>query len=471
MSTDRKTDVAIIGAGSAGLYAMPRVRKSTKGNFVLINSGPYGTTCARVGCMPSKVLIQVAEDFHRRELFDRMGIRGSASLTVDIPAALQHVRKLRDYFVDATVANSTDRMSEENLITGHASFIEPNVLSVNGQTIRANKVIIATGSTPVIPKEWAPFQDLILTTDTLFEQRDLPSSMAVIGLGVIGLEMGQALSRLGIDITGLDMLETIGGLQDPAVNKSAVHIMKSEFPLWLGQPAEVSKENGKLQVRSGNQSVLVDKVLASLGRRPNVDGLGLENLGVKLDKRGIPEYDPATLQIGDFPIFIAGDVNSERPVLHEAADQGRIAGFNAAHDAIQGFRRKIFFAITFSDPNIVAIGARWNELKDDPNVVMGESNFASQGRSRIIGKNKGILHLYAAKDSGRLLGAEMIIPKGENIGHTLAWSIQQGLTVFDLLKMPFYHPVVEEGIPTALHHLRRQIDVDSGQPILELATL
>ena len=165
---ERQVDVAIIGAGSAGLYALSQVRRAGK-SFVLINGGELGTTCARVGCMPSKAAIQVAEDFHRRHVFRRYGIEGTNSLEIDLAEAMEHVRDLRDTFVDRVLAGSTDDLGDE-FIQGYAEFLEPTLLGVGEQRVRAAKVIIATGSRPFVPPAWAPFRDKVLTTDELFEQ-------------------------------------------------------------------------------------------------------------------------------------------------------------------------------------------------------------------------------------------------------------------------------------------------------------
>ncbi len=312
--------------------------------------------------------------------------------------------------------------------------------------------------------------DRIITTNEVFELEELPASIAVIGLGVIGLEIGQSLSRLGVEVTGFDMLETIGGLDDPEVAKSAIDILGKEFPIHLGAAAEISEENGKLRVTAGEHSVVVDKVLASLGRRPNLDNLTIENAGIELDERGIPDYDRNTMQIGESHIFIAGDVNGERPLLHEAGDEGRIAGHNATSEKIQPFERKTTLAINFCDPNICHVGARWSDL-DQATTAVGEVKMAPVGRALIMGKNKGVIRVYAEKSSGRLLGAEMICTKGENLAHLLAWSIQQDMTVGQLLQMPFYHPVIEEALQAALYDLYQKVDAKNDSAITELVPL
>lgn len=453
---ERKVEVAIIGAGSAGLFALGQVRKGTD-DFVMINGGAFGTTCARVGCMPSKVLIQIAEDFHRREDLAAEGIAGGEKLTVDIGWALAHVRKLRDGFVSKVTSRSTDRMGEK-LIKGYARFLEPNLLDVEGQRVRAKKIVLATGSRPVVPKAWEAFGDRILTTDTLFEQESLPQSLAVIGLGVIGLELGQALHRLGLGVTGIDMLTTIGGLSDPKVNQAAIELIGAEVPLWLGHAAEVAEADNQLRVGAGENSVLVDKLLVSMGRRANTDGLGLEDIGAPLDEAGRPLFDPGTLKLGDLPIFIAGDATAERMILHEAGDEGRIAGSNAVSETPVAYRRKTPLAITFCDPNIAAVGASWRELEGRDDVAVGEYDMAGQGRAIVMGRNRGLLRIYGDKTDGRLLGAALLSPRGEHLAHLLSWCIEKEMTVFDLIRMPFYHPVIEEGLQNALYALARNVE-------------
>ncbi len=466
---ERSVDVAIIGSGTAGLNAMSQVRKAGK-SFVLINGGEPGTTCARVGCMPSKAMIQVAEDYHRRTHLGKYGVDGHQEMTLDISEAMEHVQDLRDTFVDRVLGNSTDDMPEDLFIQDYARFIEPTLIEFAGQRIRASRVVIATGSRPLVPKAWESFGDRLLTTDTLFELADLPDSIAVIGLGTIGLELGQSLHRLGVAVTGFDQMTTIGGTTDPEVSRCALELLGKEFPIHLGAKAEITQDGDRLRVTAGEHSVLVDKVLCSIGRVPNIGNLGLENLGVPLDARGLPAFDRNSMQVADLPVFIAGDVNGERQILHEAGDEGKIAGYNAARDEVTSFRRKVSLYINFCDPNICAVGKRFAELEPETTAV-GQINFAPVGRALIMGKNRGVLRVYADKASGRLLGSEMIAPKGENLAHLLCWCIAQGLTAGDLLRMPFYHPVIEEALQAALYDLYGKVDAKNQGGLTELAPI
>ncbi len=467
----RSIDIAIIGAGSAGLYAFSKAKHSGK-SVVLIDGGELGTTCCRVGCMPSKAIIQVAEDFHRPAIFHRFGIAGREQLSIDLAETMEYVQDTRDHFVDQVLTTSIDDLPPEQLIESNCKFLEPTLLETDeGERIRANAVIIATGSTPIVPKAWHRFRDRILTTDEFFELETLPASVAVIGLGVIGLEIGQAMHRLGVAVSGIDQLQTIGGISDPKVAHAAIETIGKELPLWLGHPAEISEgANGKLRVTAGEHSVEVDKVFASLGRRPNLDKLNLDVLGVPCNDKGIPEHNPNTMQIGDLPVFIAGDVSGNRPILHEAGDEGRIAGYNASRDQIVAFKRRTPLHITFSDPNIVRVGASFAEL-DPETTAVGAMRVAPVGRALIMARNRGLIHIYADKASGKLLGCEMVAPAGEHLAHLMVLAISQQMTVGQLLQLPFYHPTMEEGLQAALRDLYRQVQAKNAGPITELEKL
>ncbi|MFP4485666.1 MAG: dihydrolipoyl dehydrogenase [Campylobacterales bacterium] len=453
----KKVEVAIIGAGSAGLYAESQVRKKTQ-DYVLINGGAHGTTCARVGCMPSKALIQIAHCYHERKHFADSGISGAEHLSVDISKVLDRVRSFRDRFVGGIISSSIDTLGEKR-VDGYAKFIDRNTLEVDGERIEAQKIIIATGSTPIIPKEWESFSDKLLTTDTIFEQKTLPKKIAVVGLGIIGLEIGQALSRLGIEVVGASLGEKIAGIGDPEVNAKAIELIGAEFPLWLGVPVELQECGDGIKLRSGDREVVVDKVLVSLGRRAFLEHLGLENLGIELDVRGLPKYNKNTMQVEDLPIFIAGDVNGDRQILHEAGDEGRIAGYNTVHSEIRSFKRKVPFGVVFSDPNIVFCGARYKEIESRDDTIVGRFDFKFHGRAVVMNKNAGILSLYVDKKDGLILGSEIIAPNAEHLAHHITWAIEQGLSVYELIKMPYYHPVIEEGLQAALIQCIKKIGV------------
>lgn len=457
-----KTDTVIVGAGSAGLSALREVRRYTD-DVLLINDGHWGTTCAAVGCMPSKALIEAANAFHRRHALDAFGIRGGDGLSADIPAVLDRVRVMRDGFVEGP--RSTPDKLGERAISGRARLLGPNRLEVNGHEIEARAIILAPGSSPVVPGPWAQFGDRILTTDSLFEQSDLPRRVAVVGMGAIGVEMAQALARLGLDVAGFDAAEGLAGIDDPEVLATFRPLIEAEMSLHLGGPAELDTAGDAIRVTGAGGSFDADIVLAAMGRRPNVAGLGLETLDVPLDDRGMPQVDPATQRIGDLPVFLAGDANGYRALLHEAADEGHIAGRMAAPDAsAQGLCRRTPLSIVFCAPQVARVGPPLSDLGAH-DIATGRADFSGQARARMAQTAAGGMRLHADRRTGRILAAEMCVPAAEHLAHLLALAVERGMTVDDMLAMPFYHPVLEEGLRSALRDLAKQVCGTGGSDL------
>ena len=465
MSEQINVDVAIIGAGTAGLYALREVRRAKK-SFVLIDHGPLGTTCARVGCMPSKVALNIAEFWHGQKEFARFGISGAEHLQLDTKQAWAELRKQRDKFAGGAAAGA-ERAAGEQLIMGRARFLTPTLLEVkhaNGtQEIQAKSVIIATGSRPVMPDFLQPFAEHCITTDDFFEMEELPKSIGVLGLGAIGLEMGLALARLGVEVHGADMATTVGGISDPEVSKRALAEFGQEMQLYLGAPAELVKAEQGVLLKVGETQVQVEKVLVALGRRPNTDQLNLAEAGFDLDERGQPLFNPQTMQMGTHPVFIVGDSNGQRALMHEAADEGAMAGYNAVQSTPVAFKRKTSIGIAFTNPDVVSIGARFDQLNPD-DILIGSANTQSNGRSQVLSDHEGVLRLYADKTSGKLLGASMLGMRAEHVAQFLAMAIQREETAHSLLQIPFYHPVVEETVQSALQDIARHIPDPSGLP-------
>ena len=456
-----EVDVAVIGAGSAGLPAFRAAREHTD-RVILIERGPHGTTCARVGCMPSKLLIAAAEAAHGMEIAPGFGIH-PGSISIDGEAVMERVRRERDRFV-GFVLDGVDRIDPEQKISGQARFVEDSRLEIGNSQVRAGRVVIASGTSPAIRDFLEQVRDRVSVNDDVFEWKTLPESVAVFGAGVIALELGQALHRLGVRVRLFGRSLRTGPITDPGILQSAEKVFSSEFPFTA--PVKVENvepdENGvrvlyRNNEDSGVEEEVFEQVLAATGRDPNLTELNLEQTSLKLDSRGIPVYNPLTMQCGNSPVFIAGDVNNNLTVLHEATDEGWIAGDNAGRfpDVREG-RRRSPMTVVFTDPQMAVVGKTWNDLQGR-DYVMGIVSFEGQGRSRVMLQNRGRLHLYAEPGSGRLLGMEAVGPRGEHLAHLVAWSHQQQLTVQQMLSMPFYHPVVEEGLRTALRSARDQL--------------
>jgi dihydrolipoamide dehydrogenase len=476
MSTnDFDVDVVVIGAGSAGLVAR-RAALAEGATVLMCDPGPYGTTCARVGCMPSKLLIAPAEVARAARGAGRFGI-DTGPVSVDARRVFARVRAERDRFAGFVVSD-VEALPDGALLRERVRFTGPETLvSTSGKRIRARATVIATGSTIMVPGIFFNgLKSTLLTSDTVFELQTIPRRLAVIGGGIVGLELGQALAQLGAETTLFDSRTSLGPTTDPVVSAEIVALMGHDMSLRLGGAVVAAEEvdgEARLTWRNADgrdETLVFDAVLVAVGRAPNVRDIGLETTGATLDARGMPRFDTHSLHIDGTPLFIAGDANAYRPLLHEATDEGRIAGRNAADyarygaDGVHRYERRAALAVAFSHPQIAMAGMSFAEA-ERRGAAIGAVSFRNQGRARVQGENAGIMRLYAEPGSGRMLGAEMVCPAAEHLAHLIAWVIQARLGVLEVLEMPFYHPVVEEGLRTGLRELAEACGLGKAPPL------
>ncbi|EMU4378220.1 dihydrolipoyl dehydrogenase [Neisseria gonorrhoeae] len=454
-----QADIVVIGGGTAGIGAFRNARLHSD-NVYLIENNVFGTTCARVGCMPSKLLIAAAEARHHALHTDPFGVHlDKDSIVVNGEEVMRRVKSERDRFVGFVVTD-VEEWPADKRIMGSAKFIDEHTVQIDDHIqIAAKSFVIATGSRPVILPQWQSLGDRLIINDDVFSWDTLPKRVAVFGPGVIGLELGQALHRLGVKVEIFGLGGIIGGISDPVVSDEAKAVFGEELKLHLDAKTEVKLDaDGNVEVhweQDGEKGVFVaEYMLAAVGRRPNVDNIGLENINIDKDARGVPVADPLTMQTSIPHIFIAGDASNQLPLLHEAADQGKIAGDNAGrYPNIGSGLRRSTIGVVFTSPQIGFVGLKYAQVAAQyqaDEFVIGEVSFKNQGRSRVMLVNKGHMRLYAEKATGRFIGAEIVGPAAEHLAHLLAWAHQMKMTVPQMLDMPFYHPVIEEGLRTAL---------------------
>jgi len=445
--TLHKADVAVIGAGTAGLAAERHARRNGA-RTLLIDPRFNGTTCANTGCMPSKLLIAAADAAHTARTADTFGIRARPG--IDGPAIMSRLRRLRDDFA-AGVRDQIADLPEGTCLTARAAFDGPTRLTLDsGDSVEARAIVIATGSAPAMPGPFTELGEAALTNATLFELEDLPTSCGVIGAGPLGLELAQALARLGTHVEVFDAGATLAGLPEPT-SKALHEALTKEFPIHLETEPQPERTADGIRLSWPGGTATFDRLLIAAGRPPALDALKLQTTGLELDDHGTPRFDPQTMQCGDAPIFLAGDASAARPVLHEASAEGAIAGRNAAaFPDVQPASRHVPLAITFTRPDAAVIGSI--PEPGDRDALTGETGYANQGRARVMDRAHGRLRLHASAD-GQLTGADLCAPGGEHLAHLLAWAIQRGLTASEVLDLPFYHPTLEEGLKPALRDI------------------
>ncbi len=466
MSVVREVDVAIVGAGTAGLNAY-RGARSVGASALLLDPGPLGTTCARIGCMPSKVLIAAAHHAHSAREAGDFGV-AVGPVEVDREGVMSRVQRLRDHFVTKTRRGIDAIAARGDLIDARATLVGDGTLALDdGTRVQAKAVVLAAGSRPFVPAPYTDLGDRLLTNEQVFELERLPQhGLLVVGAGPVGLELGQAMHRLGVRTTILDIDGRIGGLEDPVAAESLRSHLANELDLHVRhQLLDVRREGDDALVRfvddrGVERTERYEYVLSAAGRRPRLRGLGLEALG--LDPDSLSAIDPETGRIGDTSLFLAGDATGSRMLLHEAAHEGRVAGVNAARfpEVVQ-HARKAPLAIVFTDPQVAVAGAGLSQL-DASTTVVAEFDMGGQSRAKVEGNNHGVLRLYADRDTGLLRGGTLVGPAAEHLGHLLAWAIQRELTAEDVLELPFYHPVVEEGLQAVLRKV--QVSTDRSLP-------
>jgi dihydrolipoamide dehydrogenase len=451
MRTYHTFDLVIIGAGSAGLTALKEARRHS-GNVLMIHDGPTGTTCTRSGCMPSKSLIHAAQLFHSRRHMARAGITGADALQADIPAVLREVRRQRDHFV-AHMQEETERWSD-CIIRGKARLESPGKIRVGQRLIHAANILIATGSTPHIPPAYQPFSDRLLTTDTLFEQEDLPARIAVAGTGAIGLEMAQALARLGIDVTLIGRSDRLAGFAKGPMHQQILAMLERDMRVWLNTEPDIRRtQNGLRLTRKQGESAEVEAILVATGRRAETGLLRGSGLELPEDEHGRLMVNHYSMQLHDAqPVYLAGDVTAGRAVLHEAVDEGRRAVQHIFTPETAFRPRYPKLQIIFTHPQIAIIADTPPQLRE-AHLLSVTQSFATQGRATLEQVNEGSLTLWADRQNGQLRGAELLAPSGEHLAHYLAAAITQKLTPAQMLQAPFYHPTIEEGLQSALKKL------------------
>jgi dihydrolipoamide dehydrogenase len=454
--TDLSCDVAVVGAGTAGLAA-ERTARRHGAKTLLVDAHFAGTTCATVGCMPSKLLIAAGEAAHAVRRAGLFGIEVPAPV-VDGAAVMQRVQRERDLFV-AGAKRSIAEIPDGIRIEARARFASPTTLLLDdGRRIAARAIVIATGSVNTVPEAFAAVRERVLTNASIFDLATLPRSVGIIGAGPLGLELAQALARLGVETHVFEQGDTLAGLHDPEVARCLHAILERELPITLGVEVTATPDGDGVRLawkgkKQGERRF--ERVLVAAGRPPALEHLDLGRSGLALDEHGTPDFDRATLQCGRSSIFLAGDANHDRAVLHEAATEGMIAGRNAASfPEVAPGTRAVPMAIVFTDPAVAVVGRLPG--KDEPHVL-GAASYEDQGRAKVFARNAGLAHLYADRATGRLLGASMAGPGIEHSAHLIAWAIQNERTATEVLDHPFYHPTYEEGLKPALRAICKEV--------------
>lgn len=454
MAITQSTDVVVLGAGPAGYVCAIRLAQLGK-KVTVIDRDELGGVCLNRGCIPSKALIYAGTLVEKMKHADEIGIEVS-SVKVNLPKLMKWkesvVKKLTGGVGGLLKANGC------TVLAGDAKFTGPKTLEVKTAketvTLSFNQVVIATGSRPFsIPGVTIDNKDILDSTGAL-QLQSVPKTMICIGGGYIGLELGTFYAKVGTAVTVVEAGPNLLGTVDPDLVKVvAKNLDKRGVKVKTGTAVKSVKTVGssvKVVVSSGGkeETLTADKVLVTIGRVPNSDGIGLEKTGIKLDQKGFIIVNPAR-QTNVSHIYAIGDIAGQPLLAHKGSKEGIIAA-----EAIAGLKSTYDIlampAVIFTDPEVATVGLSDAEAKAKGfQTQVGVFPFAANGRALSVSESDGFVKIIGDAKTGRLLGVHIVGPEASNLIAEASLAIEMGAQVEDLALTVHAHPTLPEALMEA----------------------
>lgn len=444
----QETDLLVIGGGPGGYSAAFRAAQAGVQTTIVEERGPLGGVCLHCGCIPSKTLLHVAEMLHLAEHGKDFGITfGKPKIDLD------GVRGWENKVIDklSRGLGSVAKKLGVEVIKGRATFEDSKTVTISEgdvSRIKFKKAIVATGSSPVFLKGIQLDHPRVMDSTAALKLEDIPKKLLVIGGGYIGLELGQVYASLGSEVTVVEMMDTLIPGCDADLAKPLVKRCEKMFKaVSLGAKVVGMKESGKsIEVQFEGDKLPADKkfdrVLVSVGRRPNTDNLGLEKTKVAVD-RGFIQAD-AQFRTADPKIFAIGDVIGNPMLAHKAIHEGQVAAdVIAGKDAV--FDRRTIPAVVFTDPEIAWCGITEAEAKNEGRKVsVKKMQWVGSGRAVAIGRTDGLTKIIFDPDTDRVLGVGIAGPHAGEMIAEGCLAIEMGAVATDLAETIHPHPTLSE---------------------------
>ncbi|MBI5426465.1 MAG: mercury(II) reductase [Opitutae bacterium] len=445
----------IVGGGGAAFAAALKA-SSLGARVTIINDGlPMGGTCVNVGCVPSKTLLRAAESLHRAQHPPPFAGISTSGRLEDFSAVMRQKRELVEQLRQAKYA---DVIGDDPNITfrrGRGKLVDNRTVSVDGEHLHGDAVLIATGARPAIPAIPGLAQVAYLTNESAFEMTALPASLLVLGGRYIALEIAQLFARLGTRVTVLQRSARILPDQSPELTNALTAYLEAEgIRVVTGvQSQRVAEQNGEVvfeaTVGGKSEQFRAERLLLATGRQPNIDSLGLPAVGVLTDERGFVQVDDmlATPAKG---VFAAGDVIGEPMFVYTAAYEGALAAENALTGAGRTRDYTALPWVVFTDPQVAGVGL--DEAEARKQGIPAEAvtlPLAQVPRAIAARDTRGFIQLIRNPETDQVLGARVLAPEGGELLMEVALAIRHGLTVQSLATA--FHPYLTlgEGIKLA----------------------
>lgn len=457
---NKKYDIIVIGSGPGGYVAAIRAAQLGFSTACIEKYPSLGGTCLNVGCIPSKTLLQSTEYYSLFQNHAKTHGMSFSNLLLDFTTLMQRknevVKGLTESIASLFKKNKIDRYE------GQASFIDPHTIKIDNQEISGNSFILATGSKP-IQLPFLPFDEKIIVSSTgVLSLEKIPKKMLVIGAGVIGVELASVYSRLGTEVTIVEMLDRICPTMDHSVSKALLQIYKKQGLNFFLSSKVTSGEikNGKCKINfiheEKEHEELVDVVLVAVGRKPYTEGLGLENIGIETIK-GFVQVD-SEFRTKYKHILAIGDVIEGPMLAHKASEEGV-----AAVEIIAGLKTHMNYMtipnVIYTHPEVACVGLTEGEVKESGlNAQVGTFFFRGNPRARCSDDTEGFVKVIGDQDSGRLLGMHIIGAHASELIAEGVVAMEMKMTLEEIARTSHAHPTLSEAIKDAtLAALKRPI--------------
>ncbi|MBP1948751.1 dihydrolipoamide dehydrogenase [Virgibacillus subterraneus] len=455
-------DTLVVGAGPGGYVAAIRAAQTGQ-NVTIVDKGALGGVCLNVGCIPSKAMIQaghLTENAHGNE---ELGIK-TENVSVDFSKVQEWKGKVVNKLTSGV--ESLLKGNKVDIVKGEVYFVDKNTVKVmdekNSQTYTFNNCIIATGSTPIeIPS--FKFTDRVIDSTGALDLKEIPKKMVVIGGGYIGTELGTAYANFGTDVTILEGTKQILGAFEKQMQQVVSKRLKKKGVTVtteaMAKGVEESKDGVTVtyEVNGKEETVDADYVLVTVGRRPNTAEIGLEQVGIDVDDKGLIKIDKQCRTNID-NIYAIGDIVDGPPLAHKASYEGKVAA-----EVIGGEKSEIDYigipTVVFSDPELATVGYSQQEAKDAGyNAKASKFPFAANGRALSLNDSDGFMKLITREEDGLVIGAQIAGPNASEMIAEVGLAIEAGMTAEDIALTIHNHPSLGEITMEAA-------DVALGMPI------
>ena len=460
-----KFDVTVIGGGPGGYVCAIRLSQLGLKTACIESRGTLGGTCLNIGCIPSKSLLNLSENFHKAKNFEKLGIE-----TGEIKLNLEKMMKNKDKAV-TVLTKGVEFLFKKNKVTyfkGTGSFKNQNQISIINNkeetTIETKNTIISTGSEPVSLRDIEFDEEKILSSTGALSISKLPKKMVVVGGGYIGLEMGSVWSRLGTEVQVIEFLDHITPGMDKEISTEFMKILKKQgikFELKTKVEKITKSKNGVIIEtfnKEGKKNKFeADVVLISVGRKPYTKNLNLEKIGVELDKRGSVKVNK-NFQTNIKNIYAIGDVIEGPMLAHKAEEEGI-----AVAELISGQSGHVNYdtipGVIYTSPEVASIGKTEEQLKEKGiSYKIGKFPFLANSRAKTIDESEGFVKILADSATDKVLGVHIIGQHAGEIIAEMSVAMEFGASSEDIARTCHAHPTFSEAIKeAALSVEKRQI--------------